>query len=161
MIAPVTAAICPQFDAFSGADEALKLLESRGIQFIVREVDESKHYGEAITIDFIAGSERISIRGTIAEGRLMVSRINSFDGIYIHPAGNYLFVEYEDAPGIIGKITGLLGQNNINIADVRAPHSLENSRSILAVNAESAVPADLVKEIAAAVNAINAFTFDC
>ena len=161
MIAPVTAAICPPFDAFSGADEALKYLESRGIQFIVREVDESKHYGEAITLDFIAGAERISIRGTIAEGRLMVSRINSFDGIYIHPAGNYLFVEYEDAPGIIGKITGVLGKNNINIADIRAPHSLENSRSILAVNAESAVPADLVKEIAAAVNAINAFTFDC
>ena len=161
MIAPVTAAICPQFDAFSGADEALKYLESRGIQFATREVDESKHYGEAITLDFIAGSDRISIRGTIAEGRLMVSRINSFDGIYIHPAGNYLFVEYEDAPGIIGKITGLLGKNNINIADVRAPHSLENSRSILAVNAESAIPAELVKEIAGAVNAINAFTFDC
>ena len=161
MIAPITAAICPQFDAFSGADEALKLLESRGIQFIVREVDESKHYGEAITLDFIAGAERISIRGTIAEGRLMVSRINSFDGIYIHPAGNYLFVEYEDAPGIIGKITGVLGRNNINITDVRAPHSLENSHSILAVNAESAVPAELVKEIAAAVNAFNAFTFDC
>ena len=161
MIAPVTAAICPQFDAFSGADEALKLLESRGIQFVVREVDESKHYGEAITIDFIAGSERISIRGTIAEGRLMVSRINSFDGIYIHPAGNYLFVEYEDAPGIIGKIAGVLGKNNINITDVRAPHSLENSHSILAINAESAIPAELVKEISEVVNAINAFTFDC
>jgi D-3-phosphoglycerate dehydrogenase len=161
MIAPVTAAICPQFDAFSGADEALKILESRGIKFTVREVDESKHYGEAITLDFIAGSDRISIRGTIAEGRLMVSRINSFDGIYIHPAGNYLFVEYEDAPGIIGKITGLFGQNNINITDVRAPHSLENTHSMLAVNAESPIPADLVKEIAKAVNAFNAFAFDC
>ena len=161
MIAPITAAICPQFDAFSGADEALKILESRGIKFTMREVDESKHYGEAITLDFIAGSDRISIRGTIAEGRLMVSRINSFDGIYIHPAGNYLFVEYDDAPGIIGKITGLLGQNNINISDVRAPHSLENTHSILAVNAESAIPAELVKEIAKAVNAVNAFTFDC
>ena len=91
----------------------------------------------------------------------MVSRINSFDGIYIHPAGSYLFVEYEDAPGIIGKITGLFGQNNINITDVRAPHSLENSHSMLAVSAESAIPAELVKEIAKAVNAFNAFTFEC
>ena len=63
--------------------------------------------------------------------------------------------------GIIGTITGLLGKNNINITDVRAPHSLENTHSMLAVNAESSIPADLVKEIAKAVNAFNAFTFDC
>ena len=30
-----------------------------------------------------------------------------------------------------------------------------------AVNAESPIPADLVKEIAKAVNAFNAFAFDC
>lgn len=160
MIAPVTSAISHDFDAFSGADEALKYLDAAGVQFTNREVDESKHYGESITLDFIADGERISARGTIAEGKIMISRINDFDGIYLHPQGQMLFVEYEDGPGIIGKITCILGENNINITDIRAPQGMGNNQSLLIAKVNTPISADLLKKIADSVNATNSFAIN-
>lgn len=160
MIAPVTSGVCPEFDAFSGADEALKFLKSRGIDTVNREVDDSKHYGESITIDFLSGNDRVSIRGTIAEGRLMVSRINSYDGIYLDPAGDTLFAEYEDAPGVLGRIAGILGAENINITDIRAPQDRENGRALAVIKTNMPVPAKVAAKIAESVKAVNVFTFD-
>ncbi len=160
MLAPVVAGLCPEFDAFQGADDAAKVLAERGIAYENREVDESKHYGESITIDFIAGADRISIRGTIAESNLMISRINDFEDIYLKPAGCDLFVEYEDAPGIIGKIAGFLGEVGINITDIRAPQDLKNNRSLAIVKTNIPVAEELVAKIKAEVNAINAFAFE-
>ena len=159
MIAPVTAGLCPDFDPFRGAEEAEKFLRERGIEFMNREVDDNKHYGESITLDFIAGTERISIRGTIAESRLMISRINNFDHLYLEPEGNNLFVEYKDAPGVIGKIASILGENAINIMDIRAPQDLKNGLSLAAVKTNTPVNAEIVSKIAAAANAVNAFSF--
>ena len=90
----------------------------------------------------------------------MVSRINTFEDVYLNPEGNNLFVEYEDAPGILGKITGLLGNAGININDIRAPQDLKNNRSLAVVKTNVPVPADLVAKIAAEVNAKNAFAFE-
>ena len=160
LLAPVTSGLCPEFDAFSGADEALKFLKSRGIDTVNREVDDSKHYGESITIDFLSGSDRVSIRGTIAEGRLMVSRINSYDGIYLDPAGDTLFAEYEDAPGVLGRIAGILGAENINITDIRAPQDRESGRALAVIKTNMTVPAGVTAKIAEAVKAVNVFTFD-
>ena len=160
MIAPITSGLCPEFDAFSGADEALKFLKGRGIDTVNREVDDSKHYGESITIDFLSGNDRVSIRGTIAEGRLMVSRINSYDGIYLDPAGDTLFVEYADAPGVLGRIAGILGEENINITDIRAPQDRESGRAFAVIKTNMAVPANVSAKIAESVKAVNVFTFD-
>lgn len=160
MIAPVTSGLCPEFDAFSGADEALKFLKSRGIDTVNREVDDSKHYGESITIDFLSGNDRVSIRGTIAEGRLMVSRINSYDGIYLDPAGDTLFAEYDDAPGVLGRIAGILGAENINITDIRAPQDRESGRALAVIKTNMPVPASISAKIAESVKSVNVFTFD-
>ncbi len=160
LIAPVTQGILPDFDAYRGGDEAVKTLQSRGIEVMEREVDDSKNYGESITLDFVSGADRISVRGTIAEGNLMISRINDFDGIYLKPQGDTLFVEYKDAPGVLGKIAGLLGENNVNILDVRAPQSPNNDRSLAVIKTNTPVSAGLVKQIGEAVNALKAFSFD-
>lgn len=159
MIAPIASGVCPEFDAFCGGDAAEKYLAGRGIELVNREVDDNKHYGESITVDFIAGADRVSIRGTIAESRPMVSRINNYEDIYLNPAGNTLFVEYSDAPGVLGKIAGILGANSINIIDIRAPQSLEKASALAVIKTNVEVPQALVEKIAKEVNACNAFTF--
>ncbi len=160
MLAPVVAGLCPEFDAFRGADEAGKYLAERGITMTFREVDNSKNYGESITIDFINGEDRTSIRGTIAESNLMISRIDNYEGLYLKPAGYDLFVEYVDLPGIIGKIAGMLGTVGININDIRAPQELNGKHALAILKTNMPVPAELVKKIAAEVNASRAFTFE-
>ncbi len=161
MIAPITSAICHEFDAFSGADEAMKCLESRGIQFENRETDETKHYGEAITLDFKVAGGSCSVRGTITEGKIMISRINNFDGIYLQPQGETIFVQYVDAPGVISRIGGLLAGRNINITDIRAPQGIGSTNSLLVAKVNAPVSAELLKQISDSVSAVNSFTFSC
>ena len=161
MLAPITAGICKTFDPYLGAKDALDFLKSRGIEMIDRAVDDKKHYGESITIDLVTNKDTVSVRGTIAESHMMLSRINTYDKLYLELSGNNLFVEYKDATGIIGKIASILGENSINIIDIRAPQDLERSRSLAVVKTNVPVPADLIARIKEEVKAEKAFSFSC
>lgn len=162
MLAPVTAGICADFDPYTDAADAKSFLASRGIDIINRETDESKQYGNSMTIDVCSmGTKptRVSIRGTIAENNLMVSRIGNYDKLYLEPSGYNLFVEYNDEPGVLGKIAGLLGEKHINIIDIRAPQDLKNNRSLAVVKTNMEVPDILVDRIRENANALNVFKF--
>ena len=161
MLAPITAGICKTFDPYLGAKDALDFLKSRGIEMIDRAVDDEKLYGESITIDLVTNKDTVSVRGTIAESHMMLSRINNYDKLYLELSGNNLFVEYKDATGIIGKIASILGENSINIIDIRAPQDLERSRSLAVVKTNVPVPADLIARIKEEVKAEKAFSFSC
>ena len=143
-------------------DNVASRLKGSGVELVNREVDNGKGYGESMTIDLLGGGEslsRVSVRGTITEGKLMISRVNDFDGLYLEPTGNHLFVEYKDEPGIIGRIAGILGEKNINIVDIRAPQDVSSGRSLTVVKTSVQVPALLVDKIREAVNADRAFEF--
>lgn len=163
MLPPITAGISADFDPFMDAADAKSFLASRGIEIIDRVTDESKKYGNSMTIDaFHMGSSpnHVSVRGTIAENNLMISRIANYDKLYLEPTGYNLFVEYKDEPGIIGKIAGLLGEKHINIIDIRAPQDLKNNTSLAIVKTNMEVPDILVDKIRDIVKAVNVFKFN-
>ncbi len=160
MLAPITAGISNEFDPFMDAADAKSFLEERGIDYKNREVDNNKHYGQSMTIDLFEGSENInhvSVRGTLTENHLMISRLNNFDSLYLEPTGHNLFVEYSDEPGVIGKIASILGDKNINIIDIRAPQDLSSNRSLAVVKTNVRVPDELVSKIKITVKATVAF----
>ena len=161
MTAPIVAGITTDVDMHEPSDAAAFIAE-RGVELINREVDNSKQYGSTMTIDLFAGDDSIrtvSVRGTIVENNLMISRIGDFDHIYWSPNGFMLFVEYADAPGVISKIAGVLSEKNINILDMRAPQNEAGTRSLAILRTNVEVCPELVKLIAERVNACNAFTF--
>ncbi len=162
MTAPIAAAIAAEFAVDGGMADAEKYLADAGVELVNREVDNDKLYGESMTIDLAAGTDlvhKVSVRGTIAENHLMISRINKFDGIYLEPTGHHIFVEYTDAPGVIGKIAGILGEKNINIIDIRAPQDLVNGNSLAIIKTNVEVPAVLLEKISETVKAAKAFQF--
>ncbi len=162
MTAAITAAISAEFDIFQDASDAESFLKSRGIELLNRDVDDDKHYGESMTIDLFAGDELVaqaSVRGTITENNLMVSRLQNFDKLYLEPSGHNLFVEYSDQPGVIGKIASVLGEKNINILDLRAPQDLKAGNSLAVIKTNIEIPAMLIDKIKEDVNARHAFQF--
>ncbi|MDD3119731.1 MAG: ACT domain-containing protein [Victivallales bacterium] len=162
MLAPITAGISSEFDPFMDAADAKSFLEERGIDYRNRVVDNSKHYGESITVDLFEGNENInqvSVRGTLTENHLMISRLNNFDRLYLEPTGHNLFVEYSDEPGVIGKIASILGDKNINIIDIRAPQDLSRNRSLAVIKTSVKVPEELLAKIKITVRANVAFCF--
>lgn len=165
MTAPIAAGISADFVMESSAADAEKSLADRGMVMVNREANNDKHYGESMTIDLLAGDSptyhRVSVRGTVTENRLMISRINRYDGIYLDPVGSHLFIEYNDSPGIIGRIAGILGEKNINIVDIRAPQDVQSGHSLCVIKTNVEVPDILIEKIKQSVNALRAFQFTC
>lgn len=160
MVSPIVSAIDPAFDIQSDNAQALSHLKEKGIDYTLRKADNAKKYGESVTIDLFCGTnnlDRISIRGTVTEGALMISRIEDFHKLYFGPKGHNLFFAYKDRPAVLGKITSVLGQNNINIHDVRAPHNKAQDRSLAILKVDKNVTQNVIDEIAKAIGAENAF----
>ena len=162
MTPPIAAGIAAEFGPDKAPSDAEHFLADTGIELVNREVDNGKNYGEAMTIDLFVGGNLIykaSVRGTITENKLMISRLNDFDELYLEPTGHHLFVEYKDAPGVIGRIAGILGEKNINIIDIRAPQDLKSGLSLTVVKTNVEIPEMLVEKIRDAVKASKAFQF--
>ncbi len=164
MFLPVCSGIFSDADPFQNESEALAYLENNGISFRNRDVDESKKYGESITLDLLKDENcLISVRGTFTENKMMISRLNDFDNLYLSPHGFNIFFEYEDKPGVIARLSGILCISGFNIADIRAPQvkTGEIPRSLAAIKTDTEVPDELLTKMADFVNAITAFKFNC
>lgn len=156
MIAPITSGLFPEFDPYQDASNAQAFLQTRGITVINRDPDDRKAYGESITLDLFQGNNpihKVSIRGTITENKLMISRVNNYRNLYLEPSGNNLFVEYSDEPGVLGRIASFLGSNDINILDVRAPRDVKNNTALAVFKTNVPVPESMTASIAALVKA--------
>jgi D-3-phosphoglycerate dehydrogenase len=90
---------------------------------------------------------RYSIRGTVTESHLMVSRIDEFDRLYFEPNGTTLFFVYDDRPGVIATISRKLADAGINIEDMRNPHDPKTNRSLAIIKTNACVGDPLLSDI--------------
>jgi D-3-phosphoglycerate dehydrogenase len=163
LLVPIVAAIWEDFDRSMDCRAALNFLQDMGIEYACRETDERKGYGNSITIDLTAEVDtdslrKMSIRGTVAEGLLMISRINEFKKLYFEPAGHTVFFLYDDRPGVIGTIGVKLAAADVNIEDVRNPHDPRTGRSLAIMKVNRDVPQDVIDDIHRDIKAIAAFS---
>ena len=160
LIVPVTSALSDEFDRAMDQKAAVAYLQEMGIEYAVRETDESKGYGNSITIDLMANTDkdnlkRISVRGTVTEGIQMISRAGGFDKLYFEPSGHLALFTYTDRPGVLGEIASALAKENINIDDVRNPHDDKGERSIAIFKISQPAPETVVEAIAKKIDALS------
>jgi len=164
LLVPVVAGIWEDFEPGMDFRAARVFLDANGIEYVNRSIDDGKTYGNAITVDLTSELDsdvlrHISLRGTIAEGNLTVSRINEFDKLYFEPAGDMLMFLYDDRPGVIGAIGAKLAGAGINIEDMRNPHDTRTNRSLVIMKINKSLSESLVSEIRETIDAISAFSF--
>ncbi len=160
-LSPIVAGLSADFDALNDPREAQEYLESKRVAYEVREPAVEKHYDNSMTIDLIEGEQQlrqVSIRGTMAEGKLMISRINDFDGLYFQPHGHNLIVEYRDRPGVLAKITAAVACAGINIDEMRAAQESTATRSLAVLKTDKATSEAIVEEIKRETDAEVVFT---
>ncbi len=162
LLVPVVAALFDDFDRSLSYGEALRYLQEMGIEYIDRETDPAKGYESSITIDLLSSHssralQKVSVRGTVAERRLMVTRIDEFDNLFFEPHGHSVYFMYDDRPGILGKIGLALAASGINIEDVRNPHDARTNRSLAIMKVNKRVPAEVMQAISGEIDALAAF----
>ncbi|MDF1752806.1 MAG: NAD(P)-dependent oxidoreductase [Verrucomicrobiales bacterium] len=163
LVVPIVCALDDGFNRSLDHHAAVDRLTSRGIEYTAGDADDRKGYGNSITIDLFAHGDndqtlhKASIRGTVTEGNLMISRINDFDRLYVVPEGNFVCFIYEDRPGVLAKISSSLAEAGINIDDVRNPHSDCGKRSLALLKVNQEVSPQVVADIKGNIDASVAF----
>ena len=158
---PICAALSRDFDVQQDPEEAQAHLQSRGIDVEIRAADDTKDYGCSMTVDLVCGGDeirRVSVRGTLAENNLVVSRINDFDKLYLEARGNSLVVVYRDRPGVLVQLTGACADLGINIDEIRSLRDASEMNSIAILRTNLPLPAEAVAKVAQAVRPQVIFT---
>lgn len=163
LLVPIVAGIWPDFDMSMDFRAARDYLKDMGIEYTNRDVDKGKAYDASITVDLTCKKPddeltTMSIRGTVTEGAVMVSRIKDFDRLYFEPRGYSTYFLYEDRPGVIGKIGIKLAANKINIHDIRNAYDKKRNRSLAIMKVSKAVSNKIIEEIKKDICAVQAFS---
>ncbi len=125
----------------------LALAKERGIE--VREVKTEKEgdYHTLIRVSVKTDAGERSVAGTLfsnAEPRLV-----ELFGIKVEAelAGHMLYVVNEDAPGFIGRIGTLLGENALNIGTFNLGRREAGGEAVLLLSVDSKVGPELVEQV--------------
>ena len=162
LLSPVVSALSDDFDRSMDFPAAVKYLREMGVDYDDRDIDSGKGFGSSITLDLTASTgpetlQHVSIRGTVTEGVLMISRINDFHGLYFEPKGNTVVFVYKDRPGVLARISAALAAASVNIDDVRNPHDSKGEKSIAIIKVNQVVQADVIAKIAKDIEATTHF----
>ncbi len=111
----------------------------------------------------------ITIRGTLADGsqvsvsgtligigqRERLVEVNGFD-VDLEPTDHLAFFAYEDRPGMVGTVGGILGEAGVNIAGMQVSRQTRGGQALVALSVDSAIPVDTLADIQAAMAALTA-----
>jgi D-3-phosphoglycerate dehydrogenase len=109
----------------------------------------------------LPGGQVVSVSGTLTGLRQSpkIVEINGFD-TELAPASHMIFLGYTDRPGIVGIVGHILGGQQINIAGMQVCRDARGGEALIALTVDTAVPADVVDEIARAIGATAARVAD-
>ncbi|MBO9518801.1 MAG: phosphoglycerate dehydrogenase [Porphyrobacter sp.] len=146
MVAAVLAGFLRQQSDTVNMVNAPFLAKERGIE--VREVRTEKEgdYHTLLRVSVKTDAGERSVAGTLfsnAEPRLV-----ELFGIKVEAelAGHMMYIVNEDAPGFIGRIGTLLGENGINIGTFNLGRREAGGEAVLLLSVDSQVPADVLEK---------------
>ena len=122
------------------------LAKERGIE--VREVKTEKagDYHTLVRVSVKTDAGERSVAGTLF-GNASPRLVEIFGiGIEADLAGHMMYIVNEDAPGFIGRIGTLLGENGINIGTFHLGRRETGGEAILLLSLDSALPADVLEK---------------
>lgn len=119
----------------------------RGIGISETLTEDASGYKNLITISVTTESSELSISGSVLyKGG---SRIVSIGGYTMDmvPQGYVIISRHLDRPGVIGRASTILGNNNINIAGMQVGRFIPGEEAIMVLNIDSEVSEEIMKEI--------------
>ncbi|MCL6471755.1 MAG: phosphoglycerate dehydrogenase [Firmicutes bacterium] len=122
--------------------------EERGIEVNESKKSSSQDYINVIRLKGRDGGDDVMVAGTLVGKKNQERFINiyKFD-IDMVPSKYMAFFRYEDVPGMIGKVGTILGQHNINIANMQVGRKKLGGEALMGVNVDTPIPDEVIEEI--------------
>jgi D-3-phosphoglycerate dehydrogenase len=132
------------------------LAAERGLAVrLVTESESSDHRNLVTLRGTLADGSQVSVSGTLIgiHQRERLVELNGYD-VDLEPTEHLAFFTYEDRPGMVGAIGGLLGDADINIAGMQVARDHRGGHALVALTVDSAIPAPVLDEIAQVMRAV-------
>jgi D-3-phosphoglycerate dehydrogenase len=128
------------------------IARERGIAISETRSSVSSDYVNLVAVRAETDSGEVSVAGTLVGKRndQRVMHVNGYD-IEMAPATNMLFFEYEDRPGVIGKVGTILGEHQVNIATMDVGRASRGGTALMGLTLDTPAGQDVIDEITAAI----------
>jgi len=138
------------------------LAAERGVAVRLVTDAESPDHRNLITVrGTLADGSQVSVSGTLI-GISQRERLVEVDGydVDIEPTDHLAFLRYEDRPGMVGTVGGVLGQAGINIAGMQVCRDHQGGHALVALSVDTAIPAAALEEIRTSIQAVEVRAVD-
>jgi D-3-phosphoglycerate dehydrogenase len=140
------------------------IADARGITLTENKSEQSRNYANMLEVSAETQSGGSAVEHTIAgtcfdgqEGRIV--RIDDFD-IDLKPAPTILLMFYPDRPGMVGKIGTILGEADINIANMAVGRREKRGQAVVALTLDDVVTPEVLDHIRKAITVDELFAID-
>ena len=136
--------------------------KERGVELTLTSDEVSPDWRNVLTLrSSTADGQLISISGALS-GLRHAERIVEVNGLdaEIAPADHMMFFSYSDRPGVVGIVGQLLGGKQINIGGMQVCRHAQGGEALIVLSVDSAVPPDVLADIAEAIGAALARVVD-
>ncbi|TCJ21834.1 phosphoglycerate dehydrogenase [Nocardioides jejuensis] len=131
------------------------LAAERGVAVRLVTDSESPDHRNLITIrGTLADGSQVSVSGTLVgiHQRERLVEVNGFD-IDVELTDHLAFFRYEDRPGMVGTVGGILGDAGVNIAGMQVARDAKGGQALVALSVDSAIPAETLAKVEAEIKA--------
>ncbi|HET8604649.1 MAG TPA: phosphoglycerate dehydrogenase [Marmoricola sp.] len=121
---------------------------------LVTDPDSPDHRNLVTVRGTLRDSAQVSVSGTLVgiTHRERLVEVNGFP-VDLEPTEHLAFLTYGDRPGVVGTLGHLLGEAGINIAGMQVSRDSRGGRALVAISVDSAIPGDVLGQIAQAIDA--------
>lgn len=135
------------------------LAEQRGVNVRLITIAEVEDYRNVLTLrGALSDGSQISVAGTLT-GPKQIEKLVGVNGYDVEmPISDHLVVlSYQDRPGVVGTLGGVLGDNGINIAGMQVARQdsgdPQNREALCLLTVDSAVPQQVLDGLRRAIEA--------
>ena len=134
----------------------------RGVELGLMTSADSPDYRNLVTLrGTMATGVQVSVSGTLS-GPRHIEKLTEIDGFDVDalPTAHMAFLRYDDRPGVVGVVGQVLGDAAVNIASMQVSRREAGGEALMVLTVDSAIPVDVLDEIAQNIGATSARTVD-
>lgn len=131
------------------------LAQERGVEVLLTTSSESSEHRNVVTVrGTLTDGQEIAVGGTLTGPKhaQKIVHIGEY-GMDLAMSEHMAFFRYEDRVGVVGTIGRILGRTGVNIAGMQVARATAGGQVLVALTVDSAVPQDVLTEIANEIGA--------
>jgi L-serine dehydratase len=128
--------------------DSLEIAVREKLNFSFETVELTDVHPNSVVIE-LTGSlgKKLAVLGSsIGGGNILIKQIDNMEVLF--NCQNYtLVIPHRDTPGVIASVTGVIGNNRVNIAEMKVYRSKRGGQAIMIIETDETITGDLIKNL--------------